>query len=139
MFVPFTRAVLFLAFGMVPVRAATCESLTSLKFPDATIALAQTVEAGAFTPPGAANPLKNVPAFCRVTGVMRPSPDSDIRFEVWMPASGWNGKFQGVGNGGFAGSISYGGMAAPLARGYAAASTDTGHSGGDASWALGRH
>ncbi|MCZ2148286.1 MAG: tannase/feruloyl esterase family alpha/beta hydrolase [Bryobacterales bacterium] len=139
MFVPFTRAVLFLAVGMVPIRAATCESLTSLKFPDATIALAQTVEAGAFTPPGAADPIKNVPAFCRVTGVMRPSPDSDIRFEVWMPASGWNGKFQGVGNGGFAGSISYGGMAAPLARGYATASTDTGHSGGDASWALGRH
>src|SRR5438309_1562368 len=54
-----------------------------------------------------------------------------------MPVSGWNGKFQGIGNGGFAGYISHGELAGPVARGYAAASTDTGHTGSDASWALG--
>ncbi len=73
--------------------------------------------------------------------MIAPSADSDIRFEVWLPASGWNHKFQGIGNGGFAGSISYatGGLASAVTRGYAAASTDTGHSGSgeSATWALG--
>src|SRR5262249_60212073 len=63
--------------------------------------------------------------------------DSEIKFEVWMPSAGWNGKFQGVGNGGFAGSLSYPDIAGALSRGYASATTDTGHGGGDASWALG--
>jgi feruloyl esterase len=74
-----------------------------------------------------------------VAGGIKPSSDSDIQFEVWMPAAGWNGKFQGIGNGGFAGSIGYGQLATALRRGYATASTDTGHRGGatDASWALG--
>jgi feruloyl esterase len=54
-----------------------------------------------------------------------------------MPSTGWNGKFQGIGNGGFAGSISQPALAAAVARGYATASTDTGHSGADASWAMG--
>lgn len=76
-----------------------------------------------------------------MTGVIKPTSDSEIKFEVWLPAANWNGKFHGIGNGGFAGSISYGGpaggLSGALARGYATASTDTGHSGGDASWALG--
>jgi feruloyl esterase len=86
---------------------------------------------------------QNVPvttAFCRVAGVITPSADSRILFEVWMPATGWNGKFQGVGNGGFAGRVNYAQLVAALAGGYATASTDTGHqnSGGiDATWALG--
>jgi feruloyl esterase len=53
-----------------------------------------------------------------------------------MPASGWNGKFQGVGNGGWAGSISYPALRAALAGGYATASTDTGHVGNTAAFAL---
>jgi feruloyl esterase len=68
---------------------------------------------------------------------LRPSPDSDIKSEVWLPESGWNGKFQAVGNGAWAGSIQYGALAEALRRGYAAASTDAGHSGADASFALG--
>jgi feruloyl esterase len=73
-----------------------------------------------------------LPAFCRVEGVARPTSDSEIRFEVWIPpAEAWNGKFQGVGNGGYAGSISYPAMTTALQRGYATASTDTGHVGDD--------
>jgi feruloyl esterase len=72
-----------------------------------------------------------------VAGVIKPTSDSEIKFEVWLPSANWNGKFHGIGNGGFAGSISYSGLAGALARGYASASTDTGHSGNDASWALG--
>ncbi len=131
-----------LVFGSTDVDAQQCEKLTDLKLANATITGAQTVSAGAFTPPtGTAAPFKELPAFCRVTGVIKPTSDSEIKFEVWMPSSGWNGKFQGIGNGGFAGSISYGGPAGGLsgaiARGYAAASTDTGHTTSDASWALG--
>ena len=120
--------------------AATCESLASLHRPAMTIAIAQSVPAGSFTPPKA-RPIASLPAFCRVVGVLKPSGDSEINFEVWLPAANWNTKFQGVGNGGFAGSIGYEEMAAALRRGFATASTDTGHSGTatDAKWALGHH
>ena len=70
-----------------------------------------------------------LPAFCRVAGTLRPTADSDIRFEVWMPLTGWNGKFVGGGNGVWAGSIAYGDMVGPLARGYAVAASDVGHQG----------
>jgi len=85
--------------------------------------------------------MDSLPAFCRVAGSIKPSSDSDIQFEVWLPASGWNGKFEGIGNGGFAGSIFYPALGNAVSHGYAAASTDTGHHGGgtDASWALGHH
>ena len=73
-----------------------------------------------------------VPAFCRVEATARPTSDSEIKFEVWIPpAEAWNGKFQGVGNGGYSGAISYAALANGLRRGYAAASTDTGHAGDD--------
>jgi len=122
---------------IAPAAAATCESLTSLALLNTTIR-AQSMPAGSFTPPEG-RPIPNLPAFCRVSGVIRPSSDSNIQFEVWLPASGWNGKFQGIGNGGYAGVISFGGLANAMAHGYAAASTDTGHQAGgtDAGWALG--
>ncbi len=88
-------------------------------------------------PPG--NPYAGLPAFCRVAGTIKPTPDSDIRFEVWMPSSGWNGKYVSAGNGVWAGSISYFEMIQPLMRGYATAATDVGHQGNplDASFAAG--
>ncbi|HEV8483105.1 MAG TPA: tannase/feruloyl esterase family alpha/beta hydrolase [Blastocatellia bacterium] len=129
-----------LAFTASTAAAQTCEKLAELKLANTTITAAQSVAPGAFTPTtGSAAPFKELPAFCRVAGVIKPSTDSDIKFEVWMPSSAWNGKFQGIGNGGFAGSIIHVGLAGALARGYAAASTDTGHSAGgtDGSWAMG--
>src|SRR5712691_7548297 len=122
-----------------PAAAATCEGLARLALPNISITSAEARPAGDFAPPEG-RPIQNLPGFCRVTGSIKPSTDSDIRFEVWMPSSGWNGKFQGIGNGGFAGSISFGGLTNAVSRGYAAASTDTGHeaSGTDAHWAL-RH
>jgi hypothetical protein len=125
-----------------PAFAASCESLSSLKLPDTTITSAQTVAPGAFAPPAGFMPsplYKDLPAFCRVSAELKPAKDSDIKIEVWMPATGWNGKYQGVGNGGFAGSITYQGLAGAVKSGYAAASTDTGHTGGvtSAGWALG--
>jgi len=117
-----------------------CESLSSLRLPDAAITAAQRVAAGAFTPPGAgaaADGFKSVPPFCRVAATLKPSSDSDIKVEVWLPLSGWNGKFQAVGNGGWAGTIGYAAMARAVERGYATGSTDTGHAGATAAFALG--
>jgi feruloyl esterase len=130
--------VALLSCGVAQAAATSCEGLAKLALPATTIKTAETVPPGSFTPPG--NPaLSHLPGFCRVAGMIAPSTDSDIEFEVWMPSSGWNGKFEGVGNGGFAGSIGYGGMAAAVSHGYATASTDTGHQAGgtDAKWALG--
>lgn len=120
--------------------ASSCESLMALKLPDTTITMAQAVVAGGFSPPaggGGAQAYSTLPAFCRVAATITPTSDSDIKVEVWLPASGWNGKYQAVGNGGWAGSITYGAMARALRDGYATSSTDTGHTGGNASFALG--
>ncbi len=118
--------------------AASCESLSALKLKDTVITTAQSIPAGKFeTPYG--NVIDHLPAFCRVAGVIRPTSDSNIRFEVWLPEAAWNEKLLGVGNGGFAGSIDYRMLAGNLRRGYASGATDTGHEGeaGDASWAFG--
>jgi feruloyl esterase len=124
-----------------PQAAVTpCEQLASLVLPNTTITEARVVQAGAFTPPGATGDgraFRNLPAFCRLAATLKPSSDSDIKIEVWLPAAGWNGKFQAVGNGAFSGAIAYPAMAAALARGYATSSTDTGHVGNTASWAIG--
>jgi feruloyl esterase len=100
--------------------------------------MAQSVAAGAFTVPaggrGAAPRFDDLPAFCRVAATLKPSSDSDINIEVWLPASGWNGKFQAVGNGGWNGNIDTNALATGLRRGYAASSTDTGHQGGGGPW-----
>jgi len=129
------------ALGGTPAFAAGCEGLTSLKLPDTKITMAQPEAAGKFTPPGAAKGTKPVPiAFCRVGGSITPTRDSDIRFEVWLPQTGWTGRYISVGNGGLAGTIPFGSMARPLAAGAAVAGTDTGHQAsatGQAEWALG--
>src|SRR5690348_3567279 len=124
-----------------------CEQLAQLSLPDTKISSAQTVAAGAFTPPPAAAPwlvgdpgfYKQLPAFCRVQAEAKPTADSDIKIEVWLPAAGWNGKFRGQGNGGFAGEIDYRSLGFAVLQGYASAATDTGHAatGTDANWALG--
>src|SRR6185503_9958642 len=126
-------------FSARPASAQSCEMLSSLKLQDATITMAQPVAAGAFTPPqgggrGGGAQFADLPAFCRVAATLKPSADSDIKIEVWLPASGWNGKFQSTGNGGWNGNIDPNALAAGLRRGYATASTDTGHQGGGGPW-----
>jgi feruloyl esterase len=145
-------------------QAAPCESLRTLNLPNTTITSAQLMPAGPMQtaapagPPGgpvapaaaggrgggrgggraggAAAPAIQLPAHCRVAAVLKPSSDSHIEMEVWLPAQNWNGKFQAVGNGGWAGSISYPAMATALQEGYATASNDTGHKGGNALFAI---
>ena len=118
-----------------PSLAATCESLASLVIPHGVVTLAQPIAPGAFNAPsgrtggGAQSPFAKLGSFCRVAVTLKPAANSDIKAEVWLPMAGWNGKLQVVGNGGFAGTISYPAMATALAAGYATASTDTGHTG----------
>jgi hypothetical protein len=117
---------------------ADCKDLASLEIPGTTIVSAEFVEAGTFKPPSG-DPIPIPKAFCRVVGVAKPSSDSDIKFEVWLPTPDWNGRLWATGNGNFAGYMPYGGLGAGLAEGYAAVGTDTGHEAGptDASWAIG--
>jgi feruloyl esterase len=119
--------------------SGSCGDLSKLALPNTTITVAQTVEAGSFTAPGAASPegFRTLPRFCRVAATLKPTIDSDIKMELWLPSTGWNGKFEAVGNGAFNGSIGYPAMMAALTRGYATGSTDTGHVGGSANFALG--
>ena len=139
------RATLVGALLTVAAQAAaatTCADLAKLALPNTTIDRAQLVPPGGFTQPagrgGAGNEaFIRLPAFCRVAATVKPSSDSDIKVEVWLPASGWNGKFQGVGNGGWAGALGYPAMANAVAAGYATASTDAGHVGNTAAFALG--
>jgi feruloyl esterase len=107
--------------------AARCDGLRSLALQNAKVTRTTLVDGDPSAPR----------AYCRVMLTLTPSSDSDIAVEVWMPATGWNGKFQAVGNGAFNGSINAAAMMTALTRGYATASTDTGHSGGGAAWALG--
>ena len=141
--IPVLYTSLLSLLALIPVRAAaaaSCESLATLKLEDTTIAGAALVPPGPLSvnaaplgPPSGRAPLV-LPAFCRVQLVVAPA----IKIELWLPTSGWNGKFEAVGNGGYAGSISYPAMGEALKLGYATASTDTGHEGDarSAAWAL---
>ncbi len=121
--------------------AASCESLADIKLKDTTI-----TEAASVTPPttieavlGYRQATITIP-FCRVAAQMTPTPDSAIKLEVWLPRPEmWNGKLEGVGNGGLGGAIVFNAMVPGLMRGYATAATDTGHdnSGGTGVFALG--
>ena len=140
-----------LALVVAPVVASgadtACDKLNGLRYAGVTALQARAAEAG--PPPAEAAPTataatagpgaapRTLPAFCRVTATLAPSSDSAIKVEVWLPAAGWNAKLLGVGNGGWTGSIAYAALIEGLQRGYATASTDTGHTGGSATFALG--
>ena len=114
-----------------------CAALSSLELGHVDVVAANEIGRGEFVAPDESR--HEVPGFCRVQGEARPTRDSQIRFELWMPANGWNGRYYQLGNGGFGGTIPYASMAGELRRGNAVAATDTGHAGDafDASWALG--
>ncbi len=115
---------------------ADCASLMHVALKDTRILSVETVSGPSFTAPGARQALTGLPAFCRVSAVISPA----IHFELWLPLSDWNGKFEGTGNGGYAGAIVYRELADGVRRHYAAANTDMGHKStfpDPGSWALG--
>src|SRR3984957_7537411 len=128
--------VLLIALSSSLTAATSCDSLAKLALPHATVTLAQAVLAGQLTLPAGAVPtfpgfpppdFSKLPAICRVAATLKPTSDSDIKIELWMPTTGWNGRLESVGNGAWAGSIGYRDLATAVTAGYAAASTDTGH------------
>jgi feruloyl esterase len=126
------------AFAADRAEALTCEGLAGLTLSHTTITAAESIPAGTYTAPNG-EVFRNVPAFCRVAATLTPTSDSEIGIEIWMPAHRWNGNFEGVGNGGYAGSIPYSAIAPGVLLGYATVGTDTGHTGSstyDASFAL---
>jgi hypothetical protein len=126
--------------------AQQCSALRGLRLESTTVISAQLVDSGKFVPPiwlRRGSPefftaFNTLPAFCRVQAVARPSSDSEISIEVWLPAAGWNRRYLGVGNGSFGGSINYNRLGESLRSGYATSSTDTGHRGrsSESAWAV---
>ncbi len=123
-----------LAFASAASWSATCPQLSQLSGDVIAITAAEQRQNATIEQRSA--PELSLPSHCRVAATLTPRPDSEIRMELWMPDQ-WNGKFLVVGNGGWAGAISYSAMARGLASGYAVASTDTGHEGGSAAFAVG--
>ncbi len=140
--------IIALAFAASASAAASCESLSSLQICRTRPSLRRRRWPPARSLPsrwrwrkrggkGGGAEYANLPAFCRVAATIKPSTDSDIKIEIWLPASGWNNKFEADGNGGLdrVDHSEYSGGGSAL--GYATAMTDTGHEGGSASFALG--
>jgi feruloyl esterase len=127
-----------LAFGSTDItvtgQADSCQRLTSLNLPNATITAATIVQAGAFSPLGGrrgpAEPFRDLAAFCRITTTTRVPPDSDAQSEIWLPVQGWNHELQPAGGGFFGGAIPYGRMREILRSGSATAGSDPGIRGG---------
>jgi feruloyl esterase len=122
------------------IAATSCEGLAKQSLRGTTITLAQTVAAGAFQPPagGRGGTFTDLPAFCRIQATLKPSSDSDIKMELWMPeASKWNGKLRGTGNGGLGGgaTVNTGPLGNGVRLGYATVGNNTGHDG-DSSYAM---
>jgi feruloyl esterase len=122
-----TLLILVVGVGATPAGAATCASLVGLALPDTTITAAEPVAAGTYTAPDG-EVFTNLPGFCRIAATLTPTSDSNIKIEVWMPYSGWNGRHLGTGNGGIGGVIVYTTLAYFLPLNYAVANTDMGTS-----------
>ena len=136
-----------MGIAVARARAGSCDTLRGVQLSSTTIVAVALVDSGTFVPPpqvpspsaAQSRALRTLPAFCRIEAVARPSADSEVRIEVWLPVARWNGRYVGVGNGSFGGSINYARLAEALRSGFATSSTDTGHRGEptDASWAAG--
>ncbi|MBC5781327.1 tannase/feruloyl esterase family alpha/beta hydrolase [Ramlibacter sp. USB13] len=112
-------------------KACAINSFADLKLENATVLSAEPVAANSYQPAGARNPIANLSAFCLVKGQSRPSADSLVNFELWVPQDGWNGKMVTTGNGGYSPALSYNDMAYAMRQGYAVMGGDTGHQSTD--------
>ncbi len=113
-------------------RACALDSFAGLALEQgATVTAVEAVAADSYKPAGRATPIANLPAFCLVQGQSRPSADSLVNFELWVPQAGWNGKLVATGNGGYSPALSYNDMAYAMRQGYAVLGGDTGHQSTD--------
>ena len=113
------------AIASTPAMATPCTNIQSLQLQHTMITSATDNTTGVFAVPGS-TPITGLPNFCRVTATVTPTSDSSIKIEVWLPESGWNGRFLGTGGGGFQGVITYGELASGIQHGFAATNSDLG-------------
>ncbi|WP_242617991.1 tannase/feruloyl esterase family alpha/beta hydrolase [Edaphobacter modestus] len=130
-------AVAFTSVSLSMVHAQSCEELSSPASRKTVIQSAKAIAEGDLTVGSGGKKIQSLPAFCRVAVILRPTADSEIHAEIWLPSSGWNGKYMAVGSGGWGGSLAYDAMAEALRRGYATSATDDGHTGPSASFIVG--
>ena len=126
-------AFLSIALGQASSAQQTCEKLKGLQLPKVEITSATLVRAGSFAssvPTVAGRATVVLAAHCVVKAVAQPSSDSEVGIEIWLPTEHWNGKYEQLGNGGWAGAIHEAPLAGAMQRGFAAAATDDGHTGG---------
>src|SRR5258708_16284842 len=115
------------AVASTSAMASPCTNLQSLPLQHTTINSATDNTSGVFVVPGTPpTTIAGLPPFCRVTATLTPSSDSSIKIEVWLPESGWNGRFLGTGGGGFQGVITYNELAIGLKAGFASTNSDLG-------------
>jgi feruloyl esterase len=116
------------AIASSPAMASPCTNLQSLQLPDTVITSATDNTSGVFVVPGSTPPstITGLPAFCRVTASLIPTSDSNIKIEIWLPETTWNGRFLGTGGGGFQGIISYNELASGIQHGFASTNSDLG-------------
>ena len=128
---------------VAPPARQQCASLatTTVAAVPTTITAAEQIDASAAqpwtSPNGGGGSATMTQPFCRVAGSIRPTPASDIQFELWMPlAESWNGKFAGTASGGSGGYIAYGSVKNHMALGYASVGHNNGHPNTQVDWAL---
>ena len=123
------RSLLFLLITLPlltqPALASRCEDLAKLRLPNGVVMIAESVTGGKLIPEGH-GPIQGLPPLCRVVAALHPAEDSDIRVELWMPESGWNGRMEGTGNSALAGHIDYYSLINGIHGGYAVVNTDMG-------------
>jgi feruloyl esterase len=115
--------------------AVDCSSLISVTSDSSTMTAADSI-----TPPATIGGAAVTVPFCRVQGTARPTSDSEIKFEVWLPptAGAWSGRMKVNGTGGYAGATPYARLAQDVGDGFVSAGSNMGHDGGEsATWTLG--
>jgi len=124
-------------FAAGPTLASQCSDLAGQTIDHATVKSAEVVDGGTFSAPNRKS-YSGLPTFCRVSGVSKPVAGSEIGFEVWLPeARSWTRRLHMVGNGAYSSNIYYAQMAARIRAGDVGVATDTGHQGGELTFAIG--
>ena len=108
-----------------------CQSLKAFTYPQTTIIGAELDDGGKYTTKDILS-FPNLPASCRVKAQIKPTEESDINVEIWLPASSelpngrYNGSYLGTGSGGYGGDIIDSELAQGINNGFATANTDMG-------------
>ncbi|SFV00516.1 tannase/feruloyl esterase family alpha/beta hydrolase [Pseudoduganella namucuonensis] len=122
--------------------ADQCASLSTLKLDGVEIIQARAIADGVFEEDNATGRagrvFRGLPGFCRVRGVARPVPGSQIEFDIWLPLKGWTRRLHMIGNGAYSSNIGYLQMINRLRAGDVAVATDTGHKGSELTFAIGK-